>query len=234
MSGIACQAIAYLVGLFLILRVHAPEAGIRDFLGVRPTHWLFYPLAVALGPRAGAPRQRPLRRHRAPLAGHPDKDSISSSSRPPRRPSGRSSRWWSSSSGPMLEEVLFRGALFRPMLKVAPCADGDRGDGDALRHRAPLGPDVPAHRLRRAGAGRGALGERLAGALDAAPRHLQRRAVLHHGRAAPGGLQRTRGARRRAGSSPRAASRWCSCSAAVRLLGRRSRDAALAREFDLR
>jgi membrane protease YdiL (CAAX protease family) len=37
-----CQAAVYLLGLFCILRVHAPEASIRQFVALRKTHVLFY------------------------------------------------------------------------------------------------------------------------------------------------------------------------------------------------
>jgi hypothetical protein len=36
-----CQAAVYLLGLFCILRVHAPEASIRQFVAFRKTHVLF-------------------------------------------------------------------------------------------------------------------------------------------------------------------------------------------------
>src|SRR5262249_13085635 len=54
-SGVGCQAIAYLAVLFLILRIHAPDAGIRHYVGARPTHWAFYLLAVLLGVALEAP-----------------------------------------------------------------------------------------------------------------------------------------------------------------------------------
>ena len=55
----ACQLAAYLLGTFLILRVHAPQAKIREFLALRGTHLAFYPLALALSSRlTGAPLSR--------------------------------------------------------------------------------------------------------------------------------------------------------------------------------
>jgi hypothetical protein len=54
-SAFGCQAAAYLLGLFGILRVHAPRASIREFLGVRATHPAFYPIAVLLGLALEAP-----------------------------------------------------------------------------------------------------------------------------------------------------------------------------------
>lgn len=116
-SGVGCQAIAYLLGLFLILRVHAPDAGIRDFLGVRPTHWLFYPLAVALGGALQLPASA--------LYGAVQRWTHDSST--DTLPEIFRAAGWPQRAalalvvilfGPMLEEMLFRGALFRPMLKV--------------------------------------------------------------------------------------------------------------------
>src|SRR5262249_9772217 len=48
-SSFGSQLVAYLLVIFFILRVHAPEASIRDFLGLRPTHPAFYPLGVVVG-----------------------------------------------------------------------------------------------------------------------------------------------------------------------------------------
>src|SRR4051794_32544863 len=49
LTGFACQAIAYLLGLFAILRFYGPDASIRDFVGLRKTSWLFFPIAILLG-----------------------------------------------------------------------------------------------------------------------------------------------------------------------------------------
>jgi membrane protease YdiL (CAAX protease family) len=43
-----CQAAAYLLGLFGILRIHAPDASIRKFVAVRKTHVLFFVAAPLL------------------------------------------------------------------------------------------------------------------------------------------------------------------------------------------
>jgi hypothetical protein len=48
-AQLLCQLAAYSGGLFLLLRIYAPEASIRRFLGVRPTHPAFYLLAPLLG-----------------------------------------------------------------------------------------------------------------------------------------------------------------------------------------
>jgi membrane protease YdiL (CAAX protease family) len=116
-SGVYCQAIAYLVGLFLILRVHAPEAGIRDFLGIRPTHWLFYPLGVLLGVALEVPANA-LYTYVQRVTGDAPKDNITQIFQVATMPRRALIALVVIFFGPMLEEILFRGALFRPMLKV--------------------------------------------------------------------------------------------------------------------
>jgi uncharacterized protein len=120
-SGVACQAIAYLAGLFLILRVHAPEAGIRDFLGVRPTHILFYPLAVFLGVALEVPANA-LYGVVERWSGSNAEDHIAEIFQTSSSPKRALIALMVILFGPMLEEVLFRGALFRPMLKVHPAS----------------------------------------------------------------------------------------------------------------
>ncbi|HVY47601.1 MAG TPA: CPBP family intramembrane glutamic endopeptidase, partial [Minicystis sp.] len=48
-TAAGCQVAAYLLGLFLILRVHAPDASIRSFVALRKTHPLFFALGPLLG-----------------------------------------------------------------------------------------------------------------------------------------------------------------------------------------
>jgi membrane protease YdiL (CAAX protease family) len=118
-TQIACQAIAYLLGLFLILRVHAPEAGIRETIGLRRTHPLFYPLALLLGVAVEIPADGLYDAivHRWPT-GVDDKfaEVYRDAS------SGRRVAFGLLLvvAGPALEEVFFRGALFRPLLKTHP------------------------------------------------------------------------------------------------------------------
>lgn len=50
-----CEVIAYLFGLFLMLRVHAPNERIRDFVAMRSTHPAFYLLAIAAGAGVAIP-----------------------------------------------------------------------------------------------------------------------------------------------------------------------------------
>lgn len=116
-SGFACQAIAYLLCLFVILRVHGPEAGIRDFVGMRSTSALLLPVGLILGAAlnypAGALDDVIERRWPSKL------DEIFQ-----QLIDGASPRQLVVLAliivllGPMLEEVFFRGAIFRPMLRV--------------------------------------------------------------------------------------------------------------------
>ncbi len=118
-SAFACQVIAYLAGLFLILRVHAPDTGIRDFLGVRPTHPLFYLIGVLLGASLNFPANA-LEAAIERWSHHSIDDDLTPifhASSPPRQ---ALMALVIILFGPTLEEVLFRGALFRPMLKVHP------------------------------------------------------------------------------------------------------------------
>ena len=48
-GGVACQSAAFLLTLFLIVRVHAPDRSLRDVLALRPTNWGLYLLAAGLG-----------------------------------------------------------------------------------------------------------------------------------------------------------------------------------------
>ena len=118
-SGVGCQAIAYLAVLFLILRVHAPDAGIRHYVGARPTHWAFYLLAVLLGVALEAPANALYDLAERVMSDHV-KDRLPElfhDASPPRRALMSLAVIL---FGPMLEELLFRGALFRPMLKSHP------------------------------------------------------------------------------------------------------------------
>ncbi|AUX39522.1 hypothetical protein SOCE26_009150 [Sorangium cellulosum] len=116
-SSFGCQAVAYLLGLFGVLQIHAPRASIRELLGVRRTHAAFYPIAIALGVALEGPIAAIY-------------DAIER-----RWPSGVSERelvkiFAEASAlelvalgavfialGPALEEIFFRGALVRPLRK---------------------------------------------------------------------------------------------------------------------
>lgn len=134
----ACQAIAYLLGLFAILRVHAPEASIRDFLALRRTHVALYPLGLLLGASLWLPAEVLLERieKRWPLpgAGTFAEELFASSS--PRR---LGMLLAVIAVGPLVEEILFRGALFRALGRLYPrgVVIGVTAALFALVHQAP-------------------------------------------------------------------------------------------------
>lgn len=115
-TGFGCQLVAYLLGLFAILRVHAPHAEIRDFVGLRATHPAFYPLAVVIGLAIMAPISALY-------------DAIDKRWPNPDGGDGELVRMLVEAGvakqvaicmilivlGPVIEEVLFRGALTRPL-----------------------------------------------------------------------------------------------------------------------
>lgn len=112
-----CQVIATLLALFLILRLYAPERSIRDFLGIRSTHVGFYPLALLLGVAVQVPANAlyDLITRRFPTVTEHDDSLFEDLSK------GRLSRVVAivvlAVAGPFVEEVFFRGALFRPLRK---------------------------------------------------------------------------------------------------------------------
>lgn len=112
-----CQVIATLLALFVILRMYAPEKSIRDFLGIRSTHVGFYPLALSLGVSVQVPANvlYDLITRRYPTLTEHDNSLYEDLSK------GRLSRivaiFVLALAGPLVEEIFFRGALFRPLRK---------------------------------------------------------------------------------------------------------------------
>lgn len=114
LTAFGCQAVAYLLALFFVLRRYAPEMSIRAFLGFRATHPGFY----ALGPLLGLATTVPANAVFALLEKR----------FPTPEPDGLAGLWAEGglgmrvaialvlvALGPLLEEVFFRGALFRPL-----------------------------------------------------------------------------------------------------------------------
>jgi len=230
-SGVACQAIAYLAGLFVILRVHAPDAGIRDFLGVRPTHWLFYPLAVALGLSLQLPANA-LYNAVVRWSHDTSKDSFTEVFQAASSPKRAVIALVVILVGPVLEEVLFRGALFRPMLKAhpAPVVIGVTATLFAIAH-----PSVQMYLpIGLVGLALGMVRWTSGSLVPSVLLHATFNAVPFYSMAA----QRP-GAPESEGSVP-LAYLLVSCGAvvillaAIRLLGSRSQLAGIAREFDRR
>jgi hypothetical protein len=118
-SNVGCQAIAYLVTLFLVLLVHAPDVGVRDFVGMRPTHWLFLPLAVGLGLSLEAPANALYIVIERKWPSHLE-DVISTSFQAASSPKKAAIALAAILFGPALEELIFRGALFRGLLRSHP------------------------------------------------------------------------------------------------------------------
>jgi hypothetical protein len=115
-NSFGCQVVAYLAGLFLILRVHAPDGSIREILGVRGTHPAFYPLGAALGFALVLPVNSlyDFLEHRFPSpTSHEDRlvEILLSSTPGKRVVIGLIVVLL----GPLLEEVFFRGALLSPL-----------------------------------------------------------------------------------------------------------------------
>ncbi|MDI1480012.1 CPBP family intramembrane glutamic endopeptidase [Polyangium sp. y55x31] len=114
-TSFGCQLVSTLIALFLILQLHAPDKSIRDYLGVRATHRGFFPLAAMLGMAVqipanalydvlvkrwptGQPREEMLQEE---LAGGVPKRILFFVILV--------------LAGPLIEEIFFRGALFRPL-----------------------------------------------------------------------------------------------------------------------
>lgn len=114
-TSFGCQLVATLLALFLILQLHAPDRSIRDYLAVRPTHLGFFPLAALLGMAVQVPANAlyDLLVRRWPTA-QPREESLQE-----LLAGGVPARILFFVilvlAGPLIEEVFFRGALFRPL-----------------------------------------------------------------------------------------------------------------------
>ena len=116
-SEVACQAGAYLLAIFFILRVHAPTADPGAFLAFRHTSLAFYPLAILLGAAFVLPAAALFNaiNHYFPLPMFDDPTiGIFQSASLPRK---LVMVGVACVAGPFLEELLFRGALFKPLRK---------------------------------------------------------------------------------------------------------------------
>lgn len=111
------QVFGTLFTLFCILRLYAPNVSIRRFLGLRSTHGGFYVLAAVLGViiqiPASALYDAIVKRYPAEL----DQDSLILDT----MARGKPWQWVAFMiivlAGPFLEEVFFRGAIYRPLKK---------------------------------------------------------------------------------------------------------------------
>lgn len=125
-NAFGCQALAYLVVLFFILRVHAPEVSIRALIGLRRTSLATYPLATLLGIAIGLPANflyaRTIARWPRPEGDGGIAQAFGESEPAKKIVIGLVVV----ALGPFLEEVFFRGALLRPLRArhgaIAACA----------------------------------------------------------------------------------------------------------------
>ncbi len=114
---IACQGCAYLLALFAILRFYGPDKSIAAFVGLRGTHAGFYLLAIVLGLSATFwtdwiydqlarrhPREEPFRLVELFFEASPQARAAMAVA--------------IAGAGPMIEELLFRGAIFAPMARA--------------------------------------------------------------------------------------------------------------------
>jgi len=113
-NAFGCQAIAYLAVLFVILRIHAPEASIRALVGLRRTHVGIYPLAIGLGAAIGLPANfaYAVLIERFPT---PDHGGIAEAFQKAAMGQRVAIGLIVVVLGPLLEELFFRGAIYRPL-----------------------------------------------------------------------------------------------------------------------
>lgn len=116
-SRFGCQLVAYLAALFGILRVYAPNVGIRRFLAVRGTHVAFHPVALVLGLACTVPINALYAFIEQRVPGPDLGDSVLDLF----RGAGLVEQLVLAAvfvvMGPLLEETLFRGALQKPLLR---------------------------------------------------------------------------------------------------------------------
>jgi membrane protease YdiL (CAAX protease family) len=116
-SHVICQLVAYSGVLFALLRLHGPHARVRDFVALRPTHTGFYALALALGAAAALPASYLLGLiERVVPPPEASREFVEIFLR-----AGRAQRWLMAvgtvAIGPVVEELLFRGGIFGPLLR---------------------------------------------------------------------------------------------------------------------
>lgn len=121
LTAFGCQAAAYLLALFVVLRRYAPDASIRHFLALRPTSQGFYPLGVLLGASLTVPANA-LYALLERLFPSKEPDSIAQMFADATLAKRVVIAGVLIGLGPLLEEVFFRGALFRPLRAHKPGA----------------------------------------------------------------------------------------------------------------
>lgn len=117
---VGCQAAAYLLTLFAVLRVHGPDVPIRGFVALRGTDLRFFPLALVAGVSSAFWASALLEQihRRFP---EPDHTNHLAELFVAANPAGRIAMGIAIGFvGPLVEELLFRGAIFGPMLRRHP------------------------------------------------------------------------------------------------------------------
>jgi membrane protease YdiL (CAAX protease family) len=115
--GFVCQIAAYSLGLFLLLRLYGPDASIRHFLALRPTHLGFYPLGLLLGLALVLPTNLLFELSNR-LFPQIERSIDVAQMFADGGTRGRVLMGFAIvAGGPIIEEVLFRGALFGPLLR---------------------------------------------------------------------------------------------------------------------
>jgi uncharacterized protein len=116
-TNFGLQLVGTLLTLFAILRFYAPNVSIRHFLGLRSTHGGFYVLAAVLGVVIQVPTTALydviLKRSPSEI----DHDAVMMDDLARGAPWRFALFFIIVLAGPFLEEVFFRGALFRPLKK---------------------------------------------------------------------------------------------------------------------
>ncbi len=117
---ISCQLVAYGLGLFFLLRRYAPSSAIRDFVGARSSHWGLYGLACVVGASATVPISTLLGRieQRWPIDEGPYTLARLFVEAGPERQALIA--LGVVVLAPLLEEAVFRGAVFVPLRKRYP------------------------------------------------------------------------------------------------------------------
>ena len=116
---VGVQTVVTLLVLFAILRFYAPNISVRHFLGLRPTHFAFYPLAGLLGALAHVPVNALLHAIEKYYPTDPESERYMFEQLDVSTPHRIAVGIAIVLVGPLVEEVFFRGALVRPLRKNA-------------------------------------------------------------------------------------------------------------------
>ncbi|MCU0683084.1 MAG: CPBP family intramembrane metalloprotease [Polyangiaceae bacterium] len=115
-----CAALAFSLTTYVLVLVHSPSRSTAEALGVRATHPIFYPLACALGvlTLASASWASALVERRWPLDAE-EVEAMRALIPPPGLGYRVAFATMTVAVGPLTEEMLFRGSIFRLLSKGA-------------------------------------------------------------------------------------------------------------------